>query len=53
LDNRVIKTVYKDPLPIPSYAAAVILAEEWDSQIELVNLKAMHFNNFMSRVVRA
>lgn len=31
LDNRVIKTMYKDVLMIPSYALAVALAQEWDS----------------------
>ena len=32
LDGRIIKTMYKDPMPIPSRALAVALAEEWDSQ---------------------
>ena len=31
LDGRVVKTMYKDPLPIPSRALAVALAEEWES----------------------
>ena len=32
LDKRVIKTMYKDPMPIPSRALAVALAEEWECQ---------------------
>jgi len=31
LDNRIIKTMYKDVMPIPSRALAIALAEEWDS----------------------
>lgn len=32
LDGRIIKTLYKDPMPIPSRALAVAVAEEWESQ---------------------
>lgn len=32
LDGRVIKTIYKDAMAIPSRALAVALAEEWESQ---------------------
>ena len=31
LDGRIIKTIYKDPMPIPSRALAVAIAEEWES----------------------
>lgn len=31
LDSRVVKTLYKDPMPIPSRALAVALAEEWEA----------------------
>ena len=31
LDKRIIKSMYKDPMPIPSRALAVALAEEWES----------------------
>ena len=31
LDGRVIKTIYKDKLAIPSRALAVALAEEWEA----------------------
>ena len=30
LDNKVMKTMYKDPLYIPSRPLAIALAEEWD-----------------------
>ena len=31
LDKRIIKTMYKDELLIPSKALAVVIAEEWES----------------------
>lgn len=31
LDGRVVKTMYKDPLLIPTQTMALALAEEWDS----------------------
>ena len=31
LDGRIIKTIYKDAMPIPSRALAVAMAEEWES----------------------
>jgi chaperone required for assembly of F1-ATPase len=30
LDGRLMKSMYKDPLFIPSKALAIALAEEWD-----------------------
>jgi hypothetical protein len=30
LDNKPIKTMYKDPLYLPSRALAIAIAEEWD-----------------------
>ena len=30
LDGRLMKTMYKDPLHIPSRPLALALAEEWD-----------------------
>ena len=44
LDGRVIKTMYKDPMPIPSRALAVAIAEEWESQQEKIDLKTLHLN---------
>ena len=44
LDGRVVKTLYKDPLPIPSRALAVALAEEWESQKEKIDIKTLHLN---------
>jgi chaperone required for assembly of F1-ATPase len=38
LDNRTIKTIYKDELYIPSRALAVALSEEWESQDEIIDL---------------
>jgi len=53
LDGRVIKTMYKDVLPIPSRALAVALAEEWDSQKEKIDLKTLHLNQMLARAIRA
>ena len=53
LDGRVIKTMYKDPLPIPSRALAVALAEEWESQQEKIDLKSLTLNHVMARSIRA
>ena len=53
LDNRVIKTMYKDPMPIPSRALAVALAEEWESQEEKIDLKTLHLNQMLARAIRA
>jgi hypothetical protein len=42
LDGKVTKTMYKDNLLIPSKAMAVALAEEWESQLDNINLKSLH-----------
>ena len=53
LDKRVIKTMYKDVMPIPSRALAVALAEEWGAQQEKIDLKTLHLNQFLARAIRA
>ena len=53
LDNRIIKTMYKDAMPIPSRALAVALAEEWESQHEKIDMKSLHLNTMMARAIRA
>jgi len=53
LDGRVVKTLYKDVMPIPSRALAVALAEEWESQEEKIDLKSLHLNQFFARAIRA
>ena len=53
LDGRVIKTMYKDAMPIPSRALAVALAEEWESQQEKIDLKTLHLNQMFARAIRA
>ncbi len=53
LDKRVVKTMYKDPMPIPSRALAVALAEEWESQQEKIDLKTLHLNQMFARAIRA
>lgn len=53
LDGRVIKTMYKDDLFIPSKALAIALAEEWDAQLHTIDLRAMHLNNMVAKGVRS
>lgn len=53
LDGKVTKTMYKDPLIIPSKAMAVALAEEWEMQNESIELKSLHLNNFLAKCIRA
>lgn len=42
LDGKVTKTMFKDPLLIPTKALAVALAEEWEAQQESINLKSLY-----------
>lgn len=53
LDGRIIKTMYKDPMPIPSRALAVAIAEEWESQHEKIDLRTLHLNQMLARAIRA
>ena len=39
LDGRIIKTMYKDDLLIPSRALAVAVAAEWESQHDVVDMR--------------
>ena len=48
LDGKVTKTMFKDPLFIPTKALAVALAEEWESQQESINLKSLYIVKFCS-----
>ena len=52
LDDRVIKTMYKDPLYIPTKALAMGIAEEWESQLDTIDMRTMHLNNMMSKAVK-
>lgn len=53
LDDRIIKTMYKDDLFIPSRALAVALAEEWESQADVIDLRDFHMNNMLAKGIRA
>ena len=52
LDGRVTKTLYKEDLVIPSRALAVAIAEEWDMQKEILDLKTLKLNQIISKAVR-
>ena len=39
LDGRIIKSMYKDELLIPSRALAVVVAAEWESQHDVVDMR--------------
>ena len=45
--------MYKDDLFIPSRALAVALAEEWESQTDVIDLRDFHMNNMLAKGVRA
>ena len=53
LDERTIKTMYKDDLFVPSRALAVALAEEWASQGDTIDLRDFHLNNMLAKGIRA
>jgi len=42
LDNRICKSMHLDELKIPTKKLALALAEEWESQKDIVNLYKMH-----------
>lgn len=43
--------MYKDELFIPSRALAVALAQEWDSQHEVIDLRQFHLNYVVAKCV--
>lgn len=45
--------MYKDDLFIPSRALAVALAEEWESQTDVIDLRDFHMNNMLAKGIRA
>lgn len=53
LDGRLMKTMYKDPLFIPSRPLAIALAEEWDRQLATIDMRTMHLNTMFSKAVRS
>ena len=52
LDGRVVKTLFKDTLAIPSKALAVAIAEEWEQQHERIDLRTMFLTQWMTKGVR-
>ena len=52
LDGRVVKTFYKDTMAIPSRALAVSVAEEWEAQDKLIDVRTMHLTNVLTRGYR-
>ena len=53
LDGRVIKTMYKDKLLLPTKALAEALAEEWASQPATLDIRKLYYNNMMAKAMRA
>ena len=53
LDGKIVKTMYKENLLIPSRALAVALAEEWEAQLDTIDLRSMHLNTMVGKGVRA
>jgi chaperone required for assembly of F1-ATPase len=52
LDQRVIKTLYKDDMILPSYGLALALADEWEAQIESIDLRLMHVNSMFAKQMK-
>lgn len=44
--------MYKDPLYIPSRALAVAVAEEWEHQLETIDMRTMHINTMLAKSVK-
>lgn len=53
LDGKTMKTMYKDPLYIPSRALALAIAEEWESQVGTIDMRQMHINNMIAKAVKS
>ena len=51
LDGKVIKTIFKDNLLCPTKALAVALAEEWESQHDSINIKALHLVSLIMPII--
>ena len=47
-----MKTMYKDPLYIPSRPLALALAEEWDKQLATIDMRSMYLNTMIAKAVR-
>jgi len=47
-----MKTMYKDPLYLPSRALAVAVAEEWEQQVDTIDMRSMYINNMLSKAVK-
>jgi ATP synthase F1 complex assembly factor 2 len=52
LDNKKCKSMYLDELKIPNKNLALLIAEEWAQQKEVVNLHAMQLNFYASSGIR-
>lgn len=45
--------MYKDDLLIPSKPLAVALAEEWEAQGQIMDIRKLHINNMIAKGIRA
>jgi chaperone required for assembly of F1-ATPase len=45
--------MFKDALLLPSRALAVALAEEWEAQQDVLDVKKLHLNSMVSKGVRS
>jgi ATP synthase F1 complex assembly factor 2 len=52
LDKKKCKTMYLDEYIIPQRNLALIIAEEWASQKDYINLHSMHLNLYASSAIR-
>jgi len=48
-----MKTIYKDPLYLPSRALAVAVAEEWEHQLGTIDMRTLHINTMLAKSTKA
>ena len=53
LDDRVIKTLYKDDMFLPTKKLALGVAEEWTQQGESIILRSLKMTTLVTKAVRA
>ena len=53
LDDKVTNTMFKDAQLLPSRALALAMAQEWEAQMDILDLKSLHLNSMVAKGIRA
>ena len=53
LDDKIINTMFKDAQLLPSRALALAMAEEWEAQQDILDIKALHLNSMVAKGIRS